>query len=767
MLVSISILMDAPILMIILKEYTPPASTASDARQSTVPSLSFNISQRSIKLHGPIDLIMAYTVLLKRDLSLIGSSAPIGNFSALSTDQRLENESRDFPGTWAQADPARSAANAKVPFNTFAMRKTQDPDELKLWMNQILPSLFDILDDAIGGDYSVSFVREGATEQTSTAVIRIESLAMPAQITKKDIRQTLDRKCGISLEARGIRLRFLRDALRLLSGKDPTDPKDEEDSNTDLDQQDLPWHARYWESPGMGASVGLFCTDEEFATLGSYIEVDDETYILTVDHFISESYLKVVDGVKDRLTLTSPALAKVKSMKRNLEAMHGSLEGKLKAEAVSAFPQGEVTKEGLENLPSNIRSNILKTSSYCTGLKIWLNELKKDRIDFRIGSLIHRCDSNDTAALCESSSSIGFDHSTHLEAIHRHRLDWTLSAPLCESSSSAVFDHSTHPEEMYRHKLDWALFKVDSRMGTNHHRYRYNDEKGGLEYELDVERISPGPTVDETGVVDANAKVYFEGQTSGRVYGEINAALRLVRLDGRKTLEHHIIIDASRMNRATEYYGRGDSGAAVLRASDNKLLGIVWACHANQPVFTPIRTIFQDIKKNLNAVEVRLPAVQREEPPEALTAPITNEATYSSGNEEERPGKRPFRLPEVDEFAQAKESERIIQSLGDFTSPFTIDEFLKAINLDSTIVTRASTPTPSLSESRSSSPELESTPRSQSPFASANVKLIADPPIIVDHDSNSSLEMLASQRFGKTNEILGMYQSARPDPSWT
>ena len=691
-------------------------------------SFRYDILRRSIILSGPIALIMAYKILLNHDLSSLRSSVLVVNFP-LSTRQPLDDESRLCPSIRTHTNQVQTIQTAP---KIIAIRKTQDFERLNLWMAMILPFLSEILDDSIGDDYSVSFVREGGTEQRSNAVIRIESPAMPAPVTKKVIRQTLDRKCGMSLERFGVYVWFLKGALRLLGGKDFIDPRDEEDGNTDFDQQDLPWHARFWELPGMGASIGLLCTDEQFATLGNYIEIDNETFILTVDHFVTESYLKAVADRTDQCTLTSPALAKVKSMRRDIKAMCGSLDGKLKAELRNAFPEDSISPEDYNNLPSDIRNKITTTSKYLSELTIWLKELEKDDIEFRIGSLVHRCVADSTAALCESSSSVAFDHSTCAGALHRHR-------------------------------LDWALFKVDRRMGTNHHRYRFNREKGGLEYELDVQRIIPGPVIENTGVVEANTKVYFEGQTSGRVHGEINAALGLVRLGGCKTLEHHIVIDEDCTKQAAKYHGLGDSGAAVLRTSDNALLGLVWACQDNQPVFTPIHTIFQDIKDSLRAAVVQLPSVRRDGPPDHVNVRLTNEATYSCGNEIEYSGKRPYRLPELDEFARAKEDKRILDIFGGSAS-FTVDGFLQAVKSDAPKSTRYTSPVPALSLSRSPSPEAGPASRSQTPVDSPHVEDALNPFICGDQDSDRALESIAYQRSGKATAILEPYQSARPCP---
>ena len=702
------------------------ASAARNAGQPKAPFLSFIISQRSIKLHGPIDLMNMYKVILEHDLSMIRSPSRLAALVTPLLDMRLDPKDPYCLGFGAQTCQSQGIETSP---SIFAMRKTQDLWLLNFWMKEILPSLFNILDEAIGSDYSASLVREGDTEQLSSAVIRIESHAMPAQRTKKGIEQTLDKRCSMPLAALGIHIRFLRGALKLLAGERSAVIEHEEDRSADRDSQRLPYHTRYWKSPGMGASIGLLCTEEEFATLGCYVEINEEIFILTVDHFVDKSYRKLVAGINDTLTLTSPALAKVKCMKEELKPLFDSYLAEMNAGLTMKFGQGIVTSNEANKLSED--EDILSALKKYRHIGEWLEELEKDHVEFKVGSLLYRCKPSSTAALCQSSSTVAFDDATCFEE--------------------------------KRHRLDWALFKVDERIGTNQHRYPYDHDKETLVYSWDVEgKYSPEDTVQETGVVKANEQVYFEGQTSGRVNGMVNATLMGISYDGRKTLEHHVVVNKKQRKEAKEY--KGDSGAAVLRVSDNKLIGLVWACAGEQPVFTPIHTIFKDINEGLpNDTVVRLPPARASRPPSPVTLLATNEADCCFGNEAERPGKRPLRpsdivFPELDQNALAKESALIRQSLGDTTSPIPLDTLLELAKSGFSTKASLSSPVPSLSFSRTPSLDSELGSRSVSSAKLPCMEAITNLPAITGEISEDMLEMTSRWRLDKPRDGSKMHQ---------
>ena len=537
------------------------------------------------------------------------------------------------------------------------MRKSRDGWLLDLWVEIILPSLFRILDESNESEYSASLVREGISEESAIAVVQIESPQTPANSTKDYILQQLNKSCGIILADYGIAIRYSPRSLR--------QPK----RITTDDKRELPFHTRYWKYPGMGASIGLLCTEEEFATLGCYVEVDKQKFMLTVDHFIEKSYHKLRSGINDKRTITSPALAKVKKMKEELGNLLSSVEEEMQAAILKQFGDRPLLPEDLYDLPQEL-SEVCRKHNFTSE---FVQELEKDEKDFRIGSLAYRCKSNSTVPICTEHSSLAADLRTYSG----------LNVEMC-------------------HRMDWALFTVNERAGANRHRYQYNQKDGITEYFPEDKEHGEGYICQDTCIVEPNEKVYFVGQTNGRLTGEVNAALRVVVYEGRKTLEHHIIISAEQKKKGKEY--GGDSGAVVLRVSDNKLIGLVWGCVNDDPIFTPIGATFADIKRTLQADDVCLPKVQKDPMPPASVAPLTaNDVLLISGSESEVKPQRPFRssdivFPKLTREAAQKQSRlmaaKILQRIN--SGPISVSKIANETALPITSREGPYSPVPSL-----------------------------------------------------------------------
>ena len=98
----------------------------------------------------------------------------------------------------------------------FPVRKGRDDWLLGLW-GKILPSLPEIL-SLIGNDYSASLIFEGTSEESASAVIRIESPQVPSETTRDCILQLLDKSYGVDLAVSGIEVRFSSRSVELLAG---------------------------------------------------------------------------------------------------------------------------------------------------------------------------------------------------------------------------------------------------------------------------------------------------------------------------------------------------------------------------------------------------------------------------------------------------------------------------------------------------------------------------------------------------------------------
>jgi hypothetical protein len=174
------------------------------------------------------------------------------------------------------------------------------------------------------------------------------------------------------------------------------------------------------------------------------------------------------------------------------------------------------------------------------------------------------------------------------------------------------------PEQRFGHHMDWALCSVlPQRAGTNRHRYQYDCEEGAVDfYTGETDTFGAGQLFLDTCGVEANTKVHFVGQATGRQSGEINAARILICHNGIVSEEWAMVMTANGQG-GNDIIHRGDSGASIVRDSDNKLAGLLWACTKDgQLVLTPINIVFDDIRQKIPASEVSLPPIDRSSPPD-------------------------------------------------------------------------------------------------------------------------------------------------------
>ncbi len=398
-----------------------------------IPLISFDVARCRITVCAGTQLVGEVKAGVERRLeSTRNSENPVFKGILEGFCSRIEDHRfADF------CPPTETREGASNSANIFAIRKKEDSEIVILWMTKVAPALSKILDETVGRNYTVSLVRQGPTAESATPVVRIESSQVPLESRRKSIRKQLDEACKPGLRTLGIQVQFLKGSLALVAG--------ESEIEVDDGPRPLPYYTRYWKHAGMGASIGMLCTDDEFATLGCYLDVDGQTFILSVDHFITKSYGKVdMNRLIDQKTLTSPALAKVKKMTEELRDLQLNLDSELTAkseelaESSGGFLGCQSQGSGDQLLP------LEKLVGQLTLIETLLNELKKSDIEFKVGSLSHRCGKNTLAPFSNSNSIV--------------------------ASISAV------PLNELHHRVDWALFEVDQsscRKGKNRHRYKH------------------------------------------------------------------------------------------------------------------------------------------------------------------------------------------------------------------------------------------------------------------------------------------------------
>lgn len=437
----------------------------------------------------------------------------------------------------------------------FAMRKTSDDMLIDTWHNDILPSLPRILATAIGGNYTATLVRKGEMESTSHAVIQIQCPTIPSSNLKEHIRSRILKHSTRKTPAFSPKIEFLSGSLVLLSGGTSPDQDEEEG-------RDYPYFKRFWKHPGMGAPIGLDCTEQVSATLGCYVHVDRRLYILTVKHFIPRSHNRLMRGQTETLTVASLPPSEVKETREQMQQWFRELDHEIRQTWIRVTGREVVDLEQILSPPKDVRDLLQKLKA----VKYDLITLERRPSDFALGAVEYQSDSP-----TEAAPPLGIQ----------------------------IYDN--------KHHMDWALCRVDqNREGLNRHRYQYDEVTKQMDFVSgDVDMFGAGKICVETGTVEPGSNVHFVGQSSGLRHGIINPARSQVSLNGVSSQEWTMVVGASQQTNPTDFHG--DSGAAVLQDTGNKLIGHLWGCANNSLVIAPITATFDDIRRKLNAQEVCLP----------------------------------------------------------------------------------------------------------------------------------------------------------------
>lgn len=549
-------------------------TSPANIREPEISSISFSIPAKSIKLRGSYNTALTMKKQLEMFLNGI-RKAPWETIQSIQKNQ---------PATPPKCLHHTSSAigpihNNKISEKIFALRKEEDFAVLIAWLKQILPSLPKILARSVGHTYSASLVRQGLSSVSAQAVIRIQSPIKPSQEVQSYIRRQVVGLCDRSLVAGSIRLQFSSGDSTLLAGSFHESGLEGSLKQVGADEEDntckFPHWKRFWPRLGMSASIGLLCTRKVSATACCYVDMDGEQLLLTVNHFIEDSRSRYDNGVEDKLSLTSPALLEIDKMIRYFDQFLLAVDIEI--------------EEALQNQYGDTLPSILEYSDEILAL-----EEKKYA----------------QRLLEESSRLKDENHIIFASVVHQNKSDSRISI----GKIAALWSEFGYTDIKIRHRMDWALFSVSKRAGINRIRYKIDPNEGMVDfYSGDIEKWGAGESCQRTCNVEANAKVYYVGQTSGRQLAEINAAPMQVSRDGIVTLEWALTVPEEEQKEDKKY--AGDSGAGIMRISDNSLAGLLWGCQDNQLIFTPINDVFTDIKEQTGAANVDLPPTRTDPTP--------------------------------------------------------------------------------------------------------------------------------------------------------
>ncbi|MCJ1405857.1 hypothetical protein MMC11_009087 [Xylographa trunciseda] len=537
-------------------------STVTTFRTAGIAFITYNTIRRSIRVQGPA--AAAHTAKQKLEDILQDLYGKAELQVVLHPYMKWSNAFASSMRSHVKHRVYKQKGNPRQ-IQTYTFR-SEDHALASAWMECILPSLPGILGPRVGKNYSANLVRIGSSEHSSRACIRIQSPLSQSSYVQQEIRDDIRALCA-KAGVPPIRVSFSTGSLTLLAGSQERDHSHRQVPGNDMEEEDVdnpdegyddvrefPYHKRWWKYPGPGASIGLRCTRSVSATLGGYILVDGQSFLLTVDHFIDRSQENRYDPTKgDQLELTSPSLSDVDDMSEELRQTMTDIR---------AHIASLCNDLGSQDLSSdNLPSHMLELQRTYESLRQLRRELDKNDEEFELGKV-------------------------------EHRFKTTIRTSSFKSPSSAM------RTLLVNHRLDWALCSINHRQGENRHRYRCVD---GI---VDTDSDNPmgdGKLCQETGDPEADMFVYFVGQRSGRQRGQVSSIATLVTLDGVDSQEWSIKVH--RENPEAEILP-GDSGAWVIEEDNEKLVGQIWGLQDGLLLFTPIRVIFADIKETLGAVDV-------------------------------------------------------------------------------------------------------------------------------------------------------------------
>lgn len=473
----------------------------------------------------------------------------------------------------SQTSSINDCARGNSPQRIFAMSSTTDSLLIQEWYRTVVPFISGLLDRAVGSSYSASLVRQGSSECGSKVTVRIQCRRLPSAKVQSDIRAEVRRKFDNNMIGTKLQVKLSMGNLLCLAGWSDSDEDDE------VDGSPIPYpnYKRYWRHAGMGASVGMFNDDGKHATLGCWIHVDGFPHFLTVKHFIKPQVIRDSNQGRDTtLDVMSPSYFVLGSLREDLKQFQRDNGNEIADEMArngrqlsSSLVQASETLERLNGCQEKIQAD--------------LDACMRDMESYILG----------TVTYCSSEADI--------------RLPLDPNADQDASSS----------ERKLGHTMDWAVCRgVAHRIGMNRHRFAYDPITREIDFYDDGDEFGAGKIVEKVSSVAGNEHVHYVGLGSGRMSGVVNPARMLIDRNGTKSLEWTLIPSVYQSKESNQY--SGDSGASIIRDSDNALIGHLWAYVDNQILFAPMTEIFEDIKVKAGTDNVCIAPV--ETPPRPPTA---------------------------------------------------------------------------------------------------------------------------------------------------
>ena len=454
---------------------------------------------------------------------------------------------------------------------TFPIKANENRRLVAVWFKHILPALPKILSPRLGGTYASSLVRQGQVDIRAEPCIEIESPCIPGAKARRIISDLLNDVCA-KANHEPLRIRFRQGRVKKLS-RGGKDEEDEDIAQEDEANQRLRFNMiRPYSKARMGASLGLLHSKRISATLGGYVHIDGDKYMLTSDHFITESQKRENnDGDEDLESLISPSRSDLSWQENSLKQVLRDSGSELERQVQRIHGDRDVL---IGDLCYQLDVAPEATSTMAMeNINLLLDQVTKAPDEYTVGSVFRRSQGPRAAPAPQSIADI-----LRLE----NGQDWL-------------------------HHMDWSLCKL--REGSedvceNRHKYRSDSDARSDDYiEEQDQKYQPGDICCQTCSVKSGDEVYYVGQGSGYRSGTVD----LPCLVSRESVETYDwgITNADGL-RLPLFDVEGDSGAWVIRRQGNQVMGQVHSFSSGRVLFTPIDIIFDDISKACG-VDVSLP----------------------------------------------------------------------------------------------------------------------------------------------------------------
>ena len=513
----------------------------------------------------------------KETITLTSCSESKVNRAMIELQLLTESFSKRWGGKYLMT--SQPSASRALLLDSSRVRSSTDSDPAKvfpiypkdhrrlvqLWLKSVLPALPRILSERLGGNYAASLVRRGQSNIGAVPYIQIESPCLPGLAARKLIKESVSEICQKN-NHEPISMHFTEGSVKKLNGGEG---EDDDDGGERAKVQRLEFnYSRPYSKPGMGASVGLLCSEKLSATLGGYVLIGGKKYMLTSEHFVSKSRELAVGDCdsSDYDKLTSPSRHDLKKIENNLKQTKRDLDGNIDKLMRRTYGNREIPEDAF-NDPTNLAPALRDAIKIGDDVRALLDQVTKPPPEYVVGTV----------------EKLSLEPRT--EIISRS-LSKDVGLP--------------NDQLMVKHQMDWALFDTDSQVsqtGENQHKYRSNQDALDDHYIEERDYANkPGDVCHETCGTESGINVYYVGQRSKYRCGKVNLA-SLTSQNSSEALAWGII-DSD--NHAIPYSDvAGDSGAWVIRKDDNKLMGQVhsYSYGLSQVLFTPIDVIFADIEE--------------------------------------------------------------------------------------------------------------------------------------------------------------------------